>query len=201
MIDWLQAPRRVIALDVETTGFGETDRVVSLGAVAFTRENLIDGEFSADFAYLIFNPGRPSEFGARAVHGFSDLVLSRQDTFGEHAGVVGHFLAGADLLVAHNAEFDLRFIQAEFARAGASVSLPGAYCTMKAQRSLKGGRVNLDATAAGFGLRRFGARHSAIEDAWLAMMIFLAQIGVRFQADFPATELAYPSNLKGAISR
>ncbi|MCA1949836.1 MAG: 3'-5' exonuclease [Treponema sp.] len=99
-----------IAFDTETTGLEpKTDRIVEIGAVKFDSLGPI-GRFS-----VLINPGIPMPAEASRVNGITDEMLSKQPPIEE---VLPDFLSfiGSGVLVAHNAPFDLSFINAALAR-------------------------------------------------------------------------------------
>lgn len=104
---------REIIFDTETTGFRPEDgeRVVEIGAVEMINRTLTGKTFHE---YL--NPeGKEVNPGALKVHGLTDKFLADQKTFGQVAQEFADFIEGATL-VAHNAKFDVNFINHEFAR-------------------------------------------------------------------------------------
>ena len=167
-------PTSVAFCDVETTGFGNQDRIVSFGAIGMTSRNLAKGQLDLRYIYLVFNPGTANGRVAERIHGFSDSALRLQDPFTVHATHVRCFLRSYELFVAHNAAFDLRFINREMRLSGLPALKVPVYCTMKAYRALKlGGSAALSAVCRRLKLARAGDLHDAIEDAWLAMQIYL----------------------------
>ena len=72
--------------------------------------------------------------------------LRLQDPFAVHAADVWRFLTSYELLVAHNAAFDLRFINREMRLSGLPALTRPVYCTMKGYRALElGGSASLSA--------------------------------------------------------
>ncbi|WP_304243757.1 PolC-type DNA polymerase III [Gracilinema caldarium] len=95
-----------IAFDTETTGLEpRTDRIVEIGAVKFDSLGPI-GRFS-----VLINPGIPMPEAASKVNGISDDMLRKQPPM---EAVLPDFLRfiGSGILVAHNAPFDVSFINA-----------------------------------------------------------------------------------------
>jgi DNA polymerase III subunit epsilon len=167
-------PASVAFCDVETTGFGNQDRIVSFGGIGMTRRNLAKGRLDLQYVYLVFNPGTANARVAAQIHGFSDSALRLQDPFTVHAADVRCFLTSYELFVAHNAAFDLRFINREMRLSGLPALTVPVYCTMRAYRALElGGSAALSAVCRRIKLARAGHLHDAIEDAWLAMQIYL----------------------------
>ncbi|ACA15916.1 Exonuclease RNase T and DNA polymerase III [Methylobacterium sp. 4-46] len=199
--DWLgHLPGRLLAVDVETTGLGAEDRVVSFGAVLLDTATLLGGSPVLACHHLIFDPGRPSHPRAEAVHGYDDWLLRHQDPARGHLDAVAALLAGADLVVAHNAAFDLGFLAREFRAAGRPDPARPTYCTMEAYRRRgEPGSSALDAVCRRVKLARAGARHGALEDAWLALRVYLWLQGCPVRVERPA--LAAPSNLRPAPKR
>jgi DNA polymerase-3 subunit epsilon len=190
-------PASVAFCDVETTGFGNQDRIVSFGGIGMTRRNLAKGQLDLQYIYLVFNPGTANDRVAEQVHGFSDSALSLQDPFTVHAADVRCFLTSYELFVAHNAAFDIRFINREMRLSGLPVLNRPVYCTMKAYRRLElGGSAALSAVCRRIKLARAGNLHDAIEDAWLAMQIYLwlhdCPLQRRLRRSLPRT----PSNFR-----
>lgn len=170
-------PGKVLAFDVETTGLQRCDRVVSFGGVLFDSTPGRDGAFDFTCLHLVFDPGRESHPRAEEVHGFDDWTLRHQEPFGEQAARIAALFAQADLAVAHNAGFDLGFLDREFALLGGPPIGTEVHCTMRAFGDGGGrGSAKLDALAARMGLTRAGRRHGALEDAWLALMVYLRSL-------------------------
>ena len=168
-------PDPILFVDVETTGLHSDDRVVSVGAILWEVRPLYEeGVFTMRHTHQIFDPGRKSHPRAAEVHGYDDWLLRHQEPFHSCAPEFPDLVKEAKLIVAHNAEFDLSFLKREFERAGFPPIETGQYCTMTGYRaSGLGGSASLSAVARRFGLKRASAHHSAMEDAWLAMAVFM----------------------------
>ena len=177
-------------VDVETTGLDAADRIVAFGGVRLRIAP--PGEIRT--LHLVFNPQRKCQPRAAAIHGWDDATLAAQDPIGPYAAALRAWIGAADLVVAHNAEFDLRFLSAAFSENGvAPLSLPGE-CTMLAYRARGEGSAALDAVTTRLGLpARRG--HSAVEDAWRCMQVWLWLRGLPWRLDFAALGDPGPANL------
>ena len=184
---WLVGlPRTIVAVDVETTGLTDADRIVSLAAIRLDTRDLATGRFDLAALQTVVNPGRPSHPAAERVHGFSEAVLRMQDSFSSEAGKVRAFIEEGKILVAHNAAFDVSFINRELLGAGELPLLLPVYCTMEGfRRTGATGSAALDALCAHMGIARRGDRHDALEDAWLALMAYLWLHGSPYQSSVP----------------
>jgi len=116
---------RFAALDVETTGLfpAASHRIVEVAVVLFT----LDGTETGRFETLI-NPQR--DVGAQDIHGLTASDLANAPLF---SSVCGHLVAMLRdrIIVAHNAGFDLRFLEAEFHRAAVDIPVIPRVCTMQ----------------------------------------------------------------------
>jgi DNA polymerase-3 subunit epsilon len=169
----MQLPQRLIFADVETTGLHSTDRIVSLGLIELDTRSIRDPQPRVSFTHLIFDPGKKSHPQAERVHGYDDWTLRHQDPFAAHADRLRPYFQDPSVVWAHNAAFDGAFCQREFAAVGHSISAD-LQCTMRLYRQkAPGQRYGLKAIADTLGLARTSERHSALEDAWLAMCVFL----------------------------
>jgi DNA polymerase-3 subunit epsilon len=185
-------PSKVVFVDVETTGLTDSDRIVSFAAILLETQSLRAGNFTVSVIHVVCDPGKKSHPRAAAVHGFSDWVLRHQDPFSKYAGEIELLLDKADLIVAHNAKFDMNFINRELVAVGRRPPAKPIYCTMEGHRNLdRSGPASLTALASQIGLARRGTDHGALEDAWLAMMIYLDQHECPFK--FPLESL--PSDI------
>jgi DNA polymerase-3 subunit epsilon len=155
------------------------------------KQSLRAGNFTLSVIHVVCDPGKKSHPRAASVHGFSDWVLRHQDPFSKYAGEIELLLDKADLIVAHNANFDMNFINRELVAVGRRPSAKPIYCTMEGHRNLDRGGSSLTALASQIGLSRRGTDHGALEDAWLAMMIYLDQHGC--SCTFPLESL--PSDI------
>ena len=190
-------PASVAFCDVETTGLRKDDRIVSFGGIGMISRDLAKGPPDLEYVYLVFNPGNGNGRVAEQIHGFSDSALRLQDPFAVHAADVRCFLTSYELLVAHNAAFDLTFINREMRSSGLPALTRPVYCTMKGYRALKlGGSASLSAVCRRIKLARAGNLHDAIEDAWLAMQIYLWLHGCPLQRRLRSSLPRTPSNLR-----
>ena len=124
-------PSKVVFVDVETTGLTNSDRIVSFAAILLETQSLSTGKFVVSVIHVVCDPGKKSHPRAEAVHGFSDWVLRHQDPFSEYAGEIQSLLDEADLIVAHNANFDMNFINRELVAVGRRPPAKPIYCTME----------------------------------------------------------------------
>ena len=99
-----------VAFDTETTGLKpDENRVVEIGAVKFDRKGVI-----SRFSVLI-NPECPMPQEASAVNNITDEMLKNKPLFKDVALDFLNFIQDT-VLVAHNAPFDIAFINAELKR-------------------------------------------------------------------------------------
>jgi len=114
-------------VDVETTGLfpGGTDRVVEVAVVQVSP----DGEPERSWTTLV-NPGR--DLGPQRIHGISASDVVRAPTFDRVAGTLAELMRGR-VFVAHQANFDMRFLRAEFGALGFDVPVAPetCLCTMR----------------------------------------------------------------------
>ncbi|MGV9267749.1 DEDDh family exonuclease [Kitasatospora sp. NPDC003701] len=145
-------------VDVETTGLGRSDRVISAGVYQLDA----DGEVT-DHWYTLVNPERDP--GPVWIHGLTDDLLAGAPTFPEIAGEFAERLRGR-VMVAHNALFDWNMISREFSRAGLLAPVDQRLCTMVLSRDLRLPLPNgkLASLAAYFGVHQRQA-HNALDDA------------------------------------
>ena len=169
---------REIVLDTETTGLDPAtgDRVVEIGAV-----ELLNGVPTGENFHVYINPERDMPEGAFRVHGLSAEFLSGHPVFSSIANGFLDFIAG-DRLVIHNAEFDVKFINAEFARLDISPLAPERIVDTLAlaRRKHPSAANSLDALCARYGVdssRR--KKHGALLDAELLAEVYVELSGGR----------------------
>jgi DNA polymerase III subunit epsilon len=190
-------PSSIVFVDVETTGLTEDDRVVSLGAVWLSTASVSAMPLPVSFVHLIFNPEKKCHPAAARVHGYSDWLLCHQEGFSAHSAFLRQYLNCAELIVAHNAEFDLSFINRELRRAGQGELDRPVYCTMEGSRARNLPSAALGRVCEQIGIARSGQDHGALEDSWLAMMVYLWLHGCPFTRPFSdAGSLVEPFNFR-----
>jgi DNA polymerase-3 subunit epsilon len=171
---------RQIVLDTETTGLevSEGHRIIEIGCIELRHRRPTGRHW-----HRYLRPGREVEAGALAVHGITNEFLESQPAFAE---VVEEFLAfvGDAELVIHNAEFDVGFLNAEFAAAGRATRIAD-HCRVcdtlaLARRMHPGQRNSLDALCKRYGIdnsRRI--KHGAIMDSLLLASVYVELLGER----------------------
>jgi DNA polymerase-3 subunit epsilon len=169
---------REIVFDTETTGFEPDDghRIVEIGCV-----ELIDHFPTGRTFQTYLNPEREVPVESQRIHGLSDEFLKDKPLFGAVAEEFLVFIGDAPLVI-HNAGFDIKFINAELARAGRPpIPLARAIDTIEiAKRKIPGARYSLDELCKRFGVDLSArAKHGALLDADLTAQIYLELIGGR----------------------
>jgi DNA polymerase-3 subunit epsilon len=166
---------RQIILDTETTGLNARlgDRIIEIGCV-----EMVNRRFTGNNWHSYVNPQRKIEEGAKAVHGITDEFLADKRKFSEIANEFIDYIRGAELII-HNADFDIEFLDAEFARLkfGDTKSLAVTVTdTLKLARALHPGKRNsLDALCDRYEIdNTHRTLHGALLDAELLAEIYLA---------------------------
>jgi DNA polymerase-3 subunit epsilon len=188
---------REIVFDTETTGLDplQGDRLVEIGCI-----ELVNRFPTGKTFHFYFNPERDMPEAAFRVHGLSIDFLKDKPLFAEKAEELMAFLGDAQL-VAHNAMFDLGFLNAELERAGvAGVSRERMIDTLLlARRKHPGGSNRLDDLCVRYSIdnsRR--TKHGALLDAELLAEVYVELIGAR-QTSLVLSQTATPAVTAGAI--
>jgi DNA polymerase III subunit epsilon len=169
---------REIVLDTETTGLDPASghRIVEIGCV-----ELLNAIPTGEFFHAYLDPERDIPEEAFRVHGLSAEFLADKPVF---AKVVADFLkfTGSAKIVAHNAEFDMRFLNAELAllRIEPIASDRVIDTLALARRKYPGAANSLDALCARYGIdtsRR--TKHGALLDAGILAEVYAELTGGR----------------------
>lgn len=170
--------RREIVLDTETTGLDHTkgDRIIEIGCVELINRIPTGREF-----HRFVNPERDVPAEAEAVHGLSTAFLADKPTF---AAIAEEFLAfiGNDVLVIHNASFDIGFLNMELGLiAKPLISFDRVVDTLVlARRKHPGGIHSLDALCKRYGIDNSKrTKHGALMDSLLLAEVYVELLGER----------------------
>ena len=173
---------REIVLDTETTGLDPADghRIIEVACIELDN-HLPTGKFF----HTLIQPERDIPEESIRVHGLTAEKLKDAPVFGGIVDDLLAFIAGSQLVI-HNAEFDMRFLNAEFAKLG-KPSLPAARAIDTiaiAKRRFPGSRYSLDELCKRFNIDlSVRTKHGARIDAELLAQVYLELIGGR-QAPF-----------------
>jgi len=168
---------REIVLDTETTGLNPAtgDRVVEIGGV-----ELINHIPTGKHFHHYVNPERRMADDAFQVHGLSDAFLADKPRFAEIAEDMLAFFGDATL-IAHNAPFDISFLNAELERTRRPPLANAVIDTVALARDKHpGAKVSLDALCRHYGIdtsRR--VLHGALLDSEILADVYLELIGGR----------------------
>lgn len=169
---------REIVFDTETTGLdNQVDRVIEIGCVE------LENQFpTGRTLHLFINPeGRAVHPDALAVHGISDAFLADKPVFADLADEISQFFDGARY-VAHNANFDMGFLNSEYRRIGLPPVDPGLVIDTLAlaRRRHPMGPNSLDALCRRYGIdNSHRTKHGALLDAELLTDVYIEMLGGR----------------------
>lgn len=188
---------REIIFDTETTGLdNKADRIIEIGGVEL--ENMFPTGRSI---HLYINAdGREIHPDAQAVHGITAEFLADKPVFADVVQEIVEFFDGARF-VAHNASFDMGFVNAEFARLGIPAVDPARVIDTLAiaRRRHPMGPNSLDALCRRYGIdNSHRTKHGALLDAELLADVYIemnggrqAALGLMSQSERnPANEVA-----------
>lgn len=166
---------RQIFLDTETTGLypAQGHRIIEVAAVEVINRRLTKNHF-----HYYINPDREIDQGAQEVHGISLEFLQDKPRFADIAKDLIDFIADAEL-IAHNAPFDVGFLNSEFGMLGLKTVediTAKVTDTLKLAKEMRPGqRNNLDALCKHFGIDNSKRTlHGALLDAELLADVYMA---------------------------
>lgn len=149
----------IVVLDFETTGLNpQMDRIIEIGAV-----KLVEGQIADSFSMLV-NPGMPLSDDVIRITGIQDHMLMNEPGAEVAIPKLMDFIGDCPL-AAHNASFDIAFLDAELKRLKKEAQLPQLDTLAFAQKlypQLK--RFNLSAICKHLGVTLKNA-HRAVQDA------------------------------------
>lgn len=188
----LHGPRQLI-LDTETTGFyyQDTDRIIEVGAI-----EMINRKLTGSSIHIYINPKKPVG-DSENVHGISDEFLKDKPLYSEIAETLFDYLQGAEI-IAHNASFDMNFLDMEFTRAGfkALSDVCEVTDTLAMARAKHPGQKNsLDALVRRYEIaQRDRTFHGALLDAEILADVYLAMTGGQVSFDMDSLSHSQEQN-------
>ena len=177
-------PRQLI-LDTETTGFyyQDGDRIIEVGAI-----EMVNRKLTGSSIHIYINPKKPVG-DSENIHGISDDFLKDKPLYQEIADTLFAYLKGAEI-IAHNASFDMNFLDMEFKRAGfvALSEVCVVTDTLAMAKSKHPGQKNsLDALVRRYEIpQRDRTFHGALLDAEILADVYLAMTGGQVSFDMDA---------------
>ena len=162
--------------DVETTGLDprKGHKIIEIAGV-----RVEEGKICEDRPFLsLVNPERTIPPEAQQVNKIANVDVANAPTIDNILPAFLEFAQGS-ILVAHNAEFDMGFMEREKECCWGYVELPECLCTLQLSRLLYPGefRHNLDAVAERFQLQlEKKDRHRALPDVLLTAQALLQML-------------------------
>ena len=177
---------RELILDTETTGLDpeKGDKLVEIGLV-----ELIGHRPTGEDRHFYINPQRSVPIDAYNIHGLDYEFLKDKPIFSEIADEFLSFI-DKDIIIAHNASFDLKFINAELKLSNREpIKNSQTFCTFEYAKRREGNkRASLDALSKEFKNKELDrltenrtkkGGHGALLDSYILAEVYLALIGGR----------------------
>ena len=162
---------REIVLDTETTGlkFSENHRIIEIAAL-----EIIDFLPTGKKFHKYINPQRDVPESSVNIHGITEKFLEDKPLFKEIADEFLEFV-GSDNIIAHNAPFDIGFLNFELQKCSRDILLNASIDTViLAREKFPGQSVSLDALCKRLSIDNTQReKHSAIIDAELLARVYI----------------------------
>ena len=175
------------ALDLETTGLDPAqDAIIEIGGVKFCNNTVIE-----DFEQLVYTD-HPLSQAVQQVHSITPEMLRGQPTIDQVAPRFLEFL-GDTILMAHNAPFDMGFLNAMTHHLGLKRQRNRVINTLDIARRAFPGRANYRLEALALDLHlgyEPSSAHRSLHDAIICMRLFekiIEELG--FMGDITLSEL------------
>ena len=162
----------IIVLDFETTGLSPNlgERAIEVGAVLISDNEIVD-RFQS-----LMNPGKRISGFIEEYTGITNKMLSSAPSIKDAMGELKDFI-GSHKLVAHNASFDSRFLDAEFARIKHHRKNEFACSLMMARRIYpEAPNHKLETLVRYKNLKTDGIHHRALADAEMTAHLWIRMI-------------------------
>ena len=178
-----QSNNRIIILDTETTGMNkksnkiyEGHRIIEIGAVEMINRKLTGKTF-----HVYINPQQQIDKEAVKVHGITNERVQNEPAFAAIQQDFIAFITGAEI-VAHNAKFDISFLNHEFSLNKANTTIEDICTTTDslaiAKKKFPGKKNNLDALCKRFNINNsHRTLHGALLDAEILADVYLILTG------------------------
>lgn len=158
--------------DTETTGFSPAkgDKIIEIAAIKVCNGKVLEGQTFETFV----NPMRELSFEAAQVNKITQDMVENAPTIEEVIPKFLEFIQGTKL-VAHNAEFDMSFLEHEVLIWNPFEQLPEAFCTKILSRKIFPNEKfhNLDSISYRLQIPKpENARHRALTDVLLLAEVF-----------------------------
>ncbi|MBI3336927.1 3'-5' exonuclease [Candidatus Peregrinibacteria bacterium] len=160
--------------DLETTGLDprKGERIIEIAALRIEEKQITEKKFQS-----LVNPERSISWEAKQIHKISNDDVRLAPTIDI---VLPKFLDFAcdSILIAHNAQFDMSFLEQEKECCWGYVDLPECFCTMRLSQRVfpREFRHNLDALAVRLGIPLPTERHRAMPDVLVTALALLKLI-------------------------
>lgn len=159
--------------DVETTGLNPLagDKITEIAAI-----KIVNGQISSEhepFVSLV-NPERIISTEAMQVSHITNEMVKSAPVIGDIIEPFLSFISGT-ILIAHNAEFDMSFLQRALQLSNIQQPLPSYLCTMNISKKIFSYQVqhNLDILMQRMRVKAEGDRHRALTDVQATAEVFI----------------------------
>ena len=168
---------RQLIMDTETTGLDalKGDRIIEVGIV-----EMVGRKFTGEKLHVYINPQRGMDDEVIRIHGISEAFLADKPTFDQVAPFLYDFMDGAEI-IAHNASFDMNFLNMEFAKVGLHDFAERVQVTdslVMAKQQYPGQKNTLDALVRRLNVgKQDRTFHGALLDSEILAEVYLAMTG------------------------
>ena len=183
VLDQRIAATNFVVVDVETTGLSPRDGGITEIAMVKVRNGLVWEEYST-----LVNPQMPISYEVISLTGINDEMVADAPTASEVAPIIAEFL-GDGVFTAHNAPFDLGFVNSTLAKGNIGEIRNPVVCTVKLARRLL---PNLYSKSLGPVTSKLGIsnthRHRAAGDAFATAQVLIKFLN-RLEEEFEVIDL------------